>query len=471
MRTIIAGSTLCDRSCLGGNVDFAQRALRDVTFFPFWLDSADAPTSEPQLIGSTEADLVIVGGGFTGLWGAIQAKEADPGRDVVLIEAGKVAYGASGRPGAIVSTSLMHGLHNAVRIFPNDIAQLEKLGQENIDGFLDTLGRHQIDAHQTWGGELTVAIGDERVSDVQEEYELHRQYGHDVSLLDREQVQAEISSPLYAGACWNKKQSGTVHPARLAWGLKAAAIKLGVRLYEHTPMEDLTDEGSTIRIRTHDGAVRTPKVLLCTNAFAAGHAHIKRRVVCIRDRIIATEPLSDEQVERIGWKNRQGVYDTRTQLNYTRMTKDNRIIFGGRLSYYYGGQTDPAGDRIVDPYFRLAGAFHKTFPQLDDIRFTHAWGGPIALTTRMAVHYQSYHDSKVVWAGGYSGFGRIHQPLRCSRRPGQTRRRRLAGAQDGFRDHDAEPYSAGTVPLDRLPDNALCSRYGRREGRLAHTVA
>lgn len=386
-------------------MNFAGKALEDVTLFPLWLDNETAPSVEPQLIGRTEADLLIVGGGFTGLWAAVLAKEADPGRDVVLIEAGKVAYGASGRPGAIVSTSLMHGLHNAVRIFPDDIQELERLGQDNMNGFRDTLERHHIDAQQTWGGELTVAIGDERVPDIVEEYELHKRYGHDVELLDKEQVRAQVNSPLYSGAAWNKKLSGTVHPAMLAWGLKAAAIKLGVRLHEMTPMETIDDKDSHLVVKTHDGEVKTPKVLLCTNAFAAGHKHIKRRVVGIRDRIIATEPLSAEQLERVGWNNRQGVYDTRTQLNYTRMTKDNRITFGGRLTYYYGGDTDPDGDRIVEPYHRLAMAFHKTFPQLDDIRFTHAWSGPIGLTTRMAVHFQNYYGGKVIWAGGYSGFG------------------------------------------------------------------
>lgn len=386
-------------------MDFAQKALADVTLFPLWLDNAAAPSVEPQLIGRTKADLLIVGGGFTGLWAAVLAKEADPGRDVVLIEAGKVAYGASGRPGAIVSTSLMHGLHNAVRIFPDDIEELERLGQDNMAGFLDTLDRHGIDAQQTWGGELTVAIGEERLPDIAEEYELHKRYGHDVELLDKAQVQSQVNSPLYSGAVWSKKLSGTVHPAMLAWGLKAAAIRLGVRLHEMTPMETIDDSGSHLAVKTHDGEVWTQKILLCTNAFAAGHKHIKRRVVGIRDRIIATEPLSDEQVARIGWTNRQGVYDTRTQLNYTRMTKDNRITFGGRLTYYYGGDTDPAGDRLAEPYHRLAGAFNRTFPQLDDIRFTHAWSGPIALTTRMAVHFQTYHGGRVIWAGGYSGFG------------------------------------------------------------------
>lgn len=386
---------------------FAETALRDVTFFPYWLDSPDAPAVTPRLIGHTSADLLIVGGGFTGLWAAVQAKEADPGRDVMLIEAGRVACGASGRPGGIVSTSIMHGLRNAERLFPDDIAELERLGQENMRGFLDTLERHGIDAHTTWGGELTVAIGDAAVPDVEAECALHRKHGHSAELLDRAGVQAQVNSPLFAGACWSRDLSGTVNPALLAWGLKRAALGLGVRLHELTPMEGIARENRVLRARTRDGSVRARRILLATNAFAAGDRRIRRRVAGIRDRIVCTEPLSAEQLDRIGWRNRQGVYDTRTQLNYLRMTRDNRIVFGGRLAYYYGGtgNAEPAGERVVGPYLRLAGAFNRTFPQLDGVRFTHAWSGPIALTTRMAVHFQSYHGGDVVWAGGYSGFG------------------------------------------------------------------
>ncbi|MEP3331064.1 FAD-dependent oxidoreductase [Sedimentitalea sp.] len=388
-------------------MSFATGALKDVTFFPFWLDNDAAPEVTAQHIGHTSADLLIIGGGFTGLWAAIQAKEADPDRDVMLIEAGKVAYGASGRPGGVVSTSIMHGLHNAERLFPNDIAELERLGQDNMRGFLNTLERHKIDAHNTWGGELTVAIGDGALPDVQAEHDLHQKYGHTVELLDQAGVQAEVNSPIFSGGCWSKDLSGTVHPALLAWGLKRAALNLGVRLHELTPMEKIDRENGVLKVTTHDGTIKARKIMLGTNAFAAGHKRIKKRVAGIRDRIIATEPLTDEQLDRIGWTNRQGIYDTRTQLNYMRMTKDNRITFGGRLTYYYDGtnNTDPAGERVVDPYVRLADAFNRTFPQLNDVKFTHAWSGPIALTTRMAVHFQDYMDGDMVWVGGYSGFG------------------------------------------------------------------
>ena len=382
-----------------------ERALRDVTLFPLWLDNPAAPTPERPLIGRGEADLVIVGGGFTGLWAAIQAKEADPGRDVVLIEAAKVAHGASGRPGGIVSTSIMHGLSNAQRIFPDDLEALERLGHDNAKGFADTLERYDIDAEIEWGGELTVAVDAAHLPGLKEEFELHRRHGYDVVYLDRDEAQAQVASPLYQGAVWSRSNSGTVHPAKLAWGLKAAALKLGVRLYEDSPLTHLESDGAGVTVRTHDGSLRTPKVLLATNAFAAGDRRIKNRVAAIRDRIIATEPLTDEQLARVGWAERQGVYDTRTQLNYTRLTKENRIVFGGRVGYYFGNDTDPSADRDVQTYERLAKVFFTTFPQLDDVTVSHAWGGPIALTTRMAVHFQRYHGGKVIYAGGYSGFG------------------------------------------------------------------
>ncbi len=385
--------------------DLARNALQDVTLFPYWLDSTAAPAVQHQLIGRAESDLLIVGGGFTGLWAAIQAKEANPEQDVVLIEAGKVAHGASGRPGGIVSTSVMHGLSNAVRVFPNELHALERLGHENMRGFRESLQRYEIDCHAQWNGELTVAVGDENVPGLEDEYRLLLKYGHQAELLDADGIQGEIKSPVYSAGLWCRNNSGTVHPARLAWGLKRAALSLGVRLYEHTPMMRVVDNGTTITVKTHDGEVRTPRVLLATNAFAAGHRRIKHRVAAIRDRIICSEPLTDAQMAEIGWHNRQGVYDTRTQLNYTRLTEDNRIVFGGRMGYFYGNNTDPEQDRNSEVYERLGEAFFRTFPQLEGVRFTHAWSGPIALTTRMAVHFQRYYDDKMVYAGGYSGFG------------------------------------------------------------------
>jgi glycine/D-amino acid oxidase-like deaminating enzyme len=382
-----------------------DRALSEVTLFPLWLDNPAAPPVERPLIGRHEADLVIVGGGFTGLWAAVQAKEADPDREVVLIEAETIPSGASARPCAIFSTSIMHGLANAKRLYPNDMETLEQLGRDNFEGFNETLARHQIDAEVEWGGEMTVAIGDEHIADVKQEFELHKAYGHDIVFLDKDEVQAQLRSPLFSAGMYTKSHSGTLHPAKLCWGLKASAVALGVRVYELSPLTRLEPRGAGMLVKTHDGEIYAQKVLLATNAFGAGHKKIMSRVAAIRDRIIATEPLTDEQLSRLGWANRQGVYDTRTQLNYMRLTKDNRMLFGGHLGYYFNNNTDPDADREIEVYRRLTATFLATFPQLDDVKIGHAWGGPIALTTRMSVHFQRYHEGRVLYAGGYSGFG------------------------------------------------------------------
>ncbi|MDA7585877.1 hypothetical protein N8739_11640 [Luminiphilus sp.] len=118
-----------------------------------------------------------------------------------------------------------------------------------------------------------------------------------------------------------------------------------------------------------------------------------------------TEPLTPEQMASVGWAKRPGIYDTRTALNYMRLTADNRILFGGRLTHYFNNNTDPEDGKKIGPYLKLAGHFFSTFAMLTDIKLSHAWSGPIALTTRMAVHYQRYHQGNMIYGGGDSGFG------------------------------------------------------------------
>lgn len=384
----------------------SRQALADTTFDSYWLDSLPAVDDEPKLSVDIRCDLLIVGGGFCGLWAAIQARQSSPDRHVVLIEAKSIANGASGRPAAILSTSVMHGIDNTERMFPGEVEALEQLGRDNMDGFRATIETHQIDCDIEWGGEMVVSIGDEGLPVVDKDYNLYRKYGHDAVLLDKQQVQAEISSPIFHGGVWSKQRSGTVHPGKLARGLKALAIKLGVAVHENTPLLANHYRRSEVIVQTAKATITAKKVLLATNAWAAGHKKIRTRVAAIRDRIVVTEPLTAVQMDKVGWQNRQGIYDTRTQLNYMRLTADNRILFGGRLDYFFGNNTDPVQDKQADPYLRLVQSFYRTFPQLkNEIRFSHAWSGPIGLTTRMAVHYQRYYDGNMVYAGGYSGFG------------------------------------------------------------------
>lgn len=380
-------------------------AFEKVKFFPYWLDNPGAPAALPGLKGQHTADLLIVGGGFTGLWAAIQAKERYPKFNVLLIEAGRIAYGASGRPCGIISTSIMHGLQNAARVFPKDIDQLEELGRINLDSFKRDLERYQIDADVEWNGEFTAAIEPSHLAILEEDHELHLQHGHEMVFLNREQAQAEINSPLFHGALWGKNRSGTIHPAKLAWGLRATALRLGVQIFENTPLKSISDQTQKLKIATPEGEILADKVFLGTGVANIGIPDINRRVMNVLDHIVATEPLTEEQLSRIGWKNRQGFYDTRTQLNYGRLTKDNRIIFGGSVTYHYGEPLDPDLNREAATYQGLVQAFFATFPQLVDVKFSHAWGGPIDYCSRGSVFARQYFSGKAVYVAGYTGFG------------------------------------------------------------------
>jgi glycine/D-amino acid oxidase-like deaminating enzyme len=433
-----------------------KRAFEGVKLFPFWLDNPRAPAVERELIGPTSADLVVVGGGFTGLWAAIQAKEADPSLDVVLVEAGKVAYGASGRPGGIISTSVMHGLPNATRVFPQDLDVLEKLGQENLDGFKESLTRYGIEADVEWNGEMTVAVDPGHLDHLKGDYELHVAHGHDVVLLDSKGAREQLDSPLFAGAMWSRNRSGTIHPAKLAWGLKAAALKLGVRLHEHSPITRMEDLGATMIVHTQAGRIETRRVLLGTGTADVGVTDIKRRVMQVRDHIIATAPLSDEQMARIGWNNRQGIYDTRTQLNYFRLTKDNRIIFGGRVSYHFGGDPNPAADRDESTYYKLAEAFYRTFPHR-------------LLLTRRGVRAPLSRRQERVRRGLY-GLWRGGQPLRREDGPRHAVESRYADYVAGYFAQRAVVHSAGAAALDCREDHLQRIRRRRRSRRLAASV-
>lgn len=380
-------------------------AFEKTRLMPFWLDTLDAPAPTPELRGQTRADLLIVGGGFTGLWAAIQAKELMPELDVMLIEAGRVAHGASGRAGGIVSTSVMHGLPNAARLFPKDIEQLEAFGRLNLDGLKATLERYGIDADVEWTGEMTVAVDEAHIENLRADYELHQRYGHDVVQLDRSQVYEHIRSPLFAGGLWSRYRSGIVNPAKLAWGLRRAALSLGVRIHENTPLEQAHDAGAHVEVSTPLGSVKAERVLFGTGTAEVGVSDINRRVMEVRDHVLATEPLTEEQLSRIGWTQRQGIYDTRTQLNYYRLTKNNSIIFGGLVSYHFGGKSEPDEEACKQTYHRLATAFYRTFPQLGDVSFSHAWSGPIDYCSRGSVFAKPYMRGKAVFVAGYTGFG------------------------------------------------------------------
>ncbi|WP_250030301.1 NAD(P)/FAD-dependent oxidoreductase [Paractinoplanes maris] len=371
-------------------------ALQDALTEPYWLSQAGAPAPADPLDGAGTADLAVVGAGYSGLWTALMAKERDPARDVVVIEAGTAGWAASGRNGGFCAASLTHGHDNGMSRFPGEMPVLERLGQANLDEIGATVARYGIDCDFSRTGELHVATADWQLG------ELRRGEG----FLDREQIRAEVDSPTYVGGVWDRDGCAMVDPARLVWGLREACLSLGVRVYEQSPVERITSQGAGLRLHTGRGRIDAGRVALATGA----HGRLLRRlghfVVPVYDYVLMTEPLSPSQLASIGWRHRQGIGDAGNQFHYYRLSADNRILWGGYDAVYYnGGRIVPEYDQRQATFQVLAEHFFETFPQLEGLRFTHQWGGVIDTCSRFSSFFGTAHGGKLAYAVGYTGLG------------------------------------------------------------------
>ena len=200
----------------------------------FWLEDPARPEPLPPLTGDVRADLVVVGGGYSGLWTALRSRERHPDRSVVLLEAGRCGDEASGRNGGFASASLTHGFGNGDARWPDELAELDRLGRENLAAIGDTVRAHGIDCHWEETGELSVATAPHQVDGARPEVEVRRAAGHDVVLLDAAGTRAELDSPTYLGGVLDTRGTAMVEPARLAWGLRQACLDAGVGIHEGT---------------------------------------------------------------------------------------------------------------------------------------------------------------------------------------------------------------------------------------------
>ena len=383
----------------------AAAALADVRHVPFWLDGPEPPPA-PALVDATTADLVVVGAGYTGLWTALLAKERDPDRDVVVLEARTAGWAASGRNGGFCAASLTHGLRNGLDRFPEEMPALERLGRENLDAIEKAVADHGIECSWERTGELTVATAPWQVDALAELPDLARPVGSDLEWLDRDEVRRRVASPTYLGGVLDRDGVAMVDPARLARGLRDACLRSGVRLHENTPVEGLAADGGGVLVRTPYAAVRAGRVALATNAFPSPLRRLRPYVVPVWDYALVTEPLSQQQRAAVGWADRHGMADAGNLFHYYRLTDDGRVLWGGYDAVYrFGGRSDDAAGRSPGTYLTLAEQFAGTFPQLEGLRFTHAWGGVIDTCTRFCAFWGTGLRGRVVSAGGYTGLG------------------------------------------------------------------
>jgi glycine/D-amino acid oxidase-like deaminating enzyme len=389
--------------------------LKAARSIPLWLDNPARPSARKAQTGDLTVDLAIVGGGFTGLWTALLAAEADPGRSIALFEAGTLGWAASGRNGGFCSSSLTHGLANGLERWPRELPLLLRLGAQTLDQIEDAVARHRIDCDFTRSGDLTVAVADWQLADLKELHQAAVRLEQPSELLDAGQTRALADSPTYVGGLLDRRGTAVLDPARLVWGLAAAAERLGVTIHEGTRVVGLGDEQDRVRLdtRTTEPAggrqtfvVRARRVVLGTNAFPSPLRRLRPFVVPVWDHVLATEPLTDRQWDDLGWTGAEGISDGGNQFHYYRTTSDRRIVWGGYDAlYYYGSDLSARRIRREKTERALARHFFETFPQLEGVRFSHAWAGAIDTSTRFTAFWGRGLSGKLAAVQGYTGLG------------------------------------------------------------------
>lgn len=412
------------------------RILADARPRPYWTDRTPPVGEAEPLVGATRADLAVVGGGLTGLWAAILAKDEDPSRDVVVLEAGRIGAGASGRNGGFVSDSLTHGLAHGTAMWPDELDDLVRLGRENVAEIADFVAREGIDADLRLCGKTVVATRPHEVEALAASYETHRAHGEDVTLLSAEEVRRDVDSPTYLAGMRVRSGGGLVDPVLLLHGLTAAARRRGVRIHERSVVTGMRRRGDGVAVTVEGGAVHARQVVVATNAFPPLLRRIRAYTIPVWDHVVVTEPLSSPQLAAIGWTENQGLTDAGNQFHYYRRTPDDRILFGGYDAiYYYGARTDAGLAQRDASHALLVDHLYETFPALDGLGITHRWAGIIDTSTRFTPVFGTAYAGRVAYAVGYTGLGvassrfgaQVALDLLARRR---TERTRLAAVTD-----------------------------------------
>jgi glycine/D-amino acid oxidase-like deaminating enzyme len=372
----------------------------------FWLEGAPHEVQAP-LQGTVRADVVIVGGGFTGLWTAYELKLADPSIEVVILEAEEIAFGASGRNGGFAMTLLDMSLHH---LLERHGAPKARAAHQAVAESVTEIGKvcelHGIDCDFHHGGLLVVSTNPSQERRVQRDVAAAEAMGlASIRPLSKEEVRAEVRSPTYLSGLFDEN-CAVLDPARLSRGLKDVVMAEGVRIFEGSPVTGFETAGTKISASTQNGCVEADQLVLATNAWASRQPQFKRKVVPLYTYVILTEPLSDETWDEIGWANRQGIEDKRNYVHYYRRTADGRILWGGRDGVVYArDKISPAHDANPAVFAKLAETLHRTFPQTRGARITHRWGGPIAITSSFVPLFGSLEPGRVHYGLGYNGHG------------------------------------------------------------------
>jgi glycine/D-amino acid oxidase-like deaminating enzyme len=384
----------------------ALRSIREISHTPFWLDDPRRPEPRSALTGERSTDLLVIGGGFTGLWTALLAREENPSREVILVEGGEIAGGASGRNGGFLDASITHGIQNGLSRWPEEFPALLALGMTNLDEIEETIRRLNIECDYFRKGEVTMASEPYQLEELKDEIEIAERFDIAYEYYEGEQVRQIVKSPLFIGGLNLTRCSALVNPAQLAWGLQKACLDLGVEIHENSGVTRLDEENNCVIATTPLGRIKAARVALGTNAYPPLDRRLSFYIVPVYDYALVSEPLTSGQRQAVGWHGQHGIGDASRLFHYSRTTTDGRILWGGYDAvYHWNNGFGPQLERDSASFARLAAHFFQAFPQLEGLRFTHAWGGAIDTCSRYSPFWGTMQHGKTAYVMGYTGLG------------------------------------------------------------------
>jgi glycine/D-amino acid oxidase-like deaminating enzyme len=373
-----------------------------------WWDTLPGPMAgamRPALDTDVDADVAIVGAGYTGLWTAYYLAKADPSLRVVVVERETAGFGASGRNGGWCSALFPASWDKIARGSSRDAAvRLQRAMFDTVDETGRVVAAEGIDVHWAKGGTLGMARTPLQLERATAEIEHARSWGfgaEDFVLLSAAETAERCGATDVLGGTWTP-HTAAIHPARLARGLAQVVEGLGVRIYEGTPALSL-EPGV---VRTPHGQVRAEHVIRATEGYTASLPGFKRDVAPVYSLMLATEPLPTAVWERIGLARRETFNDYRHLIIYGQRTADDRLAFGGRgAPYHYASTVRPEFDREPAVFGELRRVLIDLFPAVADYAVTHTWGGVLGVARDWYASVGLDRRTGVGWAGGYVGDG------------------------------------------------------------------
>ncbi|HEV2858638.1 MAG TPA: FAD-dependent oxidoreductase [Solirubrobacterales bacterium] len=374
----------------------------------YWIEEAGTAEPRPPLAGEHEADVLVVGGGYTGMWTAWYARQLQPEARIVLLEAEEVCgRGPSGRNGGFCNALWFSLASMRDRWGAEGALATAHAAQAAVDRIERFCEEHEVDAWVRPAGYVQVSTAPAHDCSWLDAVEACRELGVPEMLrpLSRHEVAARCKSPAFRGGVVSPT-SATVQPARLALGLREQLIGAGVEIFESSPVRSFREAGDGIEVRTDAGSVRSARgVLAIGSAAKARRGPLRDRLTVASSHIALTEPVPDV-LEELGWTGGECITDSRALVHYFRTTNDGRIAFGwggGRIAM--GARTKGRAEVDAAVIAAVAAHLHEYFPALRGRRLTHAWGGPIDASPTHLPAVTTLGQGRAFVAAGYTGNG------------------------------------------------------------------